>query len=141
MVKEYCITIRSQAVGMLQAGSDQKFVSLKLGVNIRTVQRWWRLFRNNLSLENRGGRGRKSVPKVAKIVITKSISKKRHSVRSLSRKLKLKHSVSYSSVYRYLTREKGVKSYKRQRQPLLTEKNKAARLKFRKERANWKIND
>ena len=31
MVKEYSITIRSQA-GMLQAGSDQKFVSLKLGV-------------------------------------------------------------------------------------------------------------
>ena len=143
MVKEYSITIRSQAVGMLQAGSDQKFVSLKLGVNIRTVQRWWRLFRNDLSLENKGGRGRKSsVPKVAKIVITKSIGKKRHFVRSLSRKLKLKgHSVSYSSVYRYLTREKGVKSYKRQRQPLLTEKNKAARLKFCKERANWTVND
>ena len=143
MVKEYSITIRSQAVGMLQAGSDQKFVSLKLGVNIRTVQRWWRLFRNDLSLENKGGRGRKSsVPKVAKIVITKSIGKKRHSVRSLSRKLKLKgHSVSYSSVYRYLTREKGVKSYKRQRQPLLTEKNKVARLKFCKERANWAVND
>ena len=43
MVKEYSITIRSQAVGMLQAVSDQKFVSLKLGVNIRTVQRWWQL--------------------------------------------------------------------------------------------------
>ena len=100
MVKEYSITIRSQAVGMLQAGSDQKFVSLKLGVNVRTVQRWWRLFRNDLSLENKGGRGRKSsVPKVAKTVITKSIGKKRHSVRNLSRKLKLKgHSVSYSSV-------------------------------------------
>ncbi|KAI6647717.1 hypothetical protein LOD99_8558 [Oopsacas minuta] len=92
MVKEYSIMIRSQAVGMLQAGSSQKFVSLKLGVNIRTVQRWWRLFKNDLTIENKGGRGRK-------------------------------------------------KSYKRPRQPLITEKNMAARLKFCKERVNWTAND
>ena len=50
---------------------------MKLGVNIRTIQRWWRLFKNGLSLENQGGRGRKSsVPKIAKIVITNSIGKK-----------------------------------------------------------------
>ncbi|KAI6658257.1 hypothetical protein LOD99_15526 [Oopsacas minuta] len=117
--------IRSQAVGMLQAGSSQKFVSLKLGVNIRTVQRWWRLFKNDLTLENKGGRGRKSsISKVAKIVITKSIGKN-----------------DSLTVYRYLTKEKGVKSYKRQRQPVITEKNMAARLKFCKERVNWTAND
>ena len=54
MVKEHSIIIRSQAVGMLQAGSSQRFVSMKLGVNIRTIQRWWRLFKNGLSLENQG---------------------------------------------------------------------------------------
>ena len=76
MVKEHSIMIRSQAVGMLQAGSSQKFVSMKLDVKIRTIQRWWRLFKSDLSLENQGGRGRKSsVPKIAKIVITKSIGK------------------------------------------------------------------
>ena len=96
MVKEHSIIIRSQAVGMLQAGSSQRFVSMKLGVNIRTIQRWWRLFKNGLSLENQRGRGRKSsVPKIAKIVITKSIGKKRCSVRNLSQELKHKgHSVS-----------------------------------------------
>ena len=111
MVKEHSIMIRSQAVGMLQAGSSQKFVSMKLGVNIRTIQRWWRLFKNDLSLENQGGRGSKSsVPKIAKIVITKSIGKNRCSVRNLSRELKLKGlSISYSTVYRYLKREKVVK--------------------------------
>ena len=88
MVKEHSIIIRSQAVGMLQAGSSQRFVSMKLGVNIRTIQRRWRLFKNGLSLENQGVRGRKSsVPKIAKIVITKYIGKKRRSVRSLSREL------------------------------------------------------
>ena len=40
-----------------------------------------------------------------------------------------------------MKREKGVKSYRRQRQPLLTEKIKAARLKFCKERANWTVDD
>ena len=137
-MKEHSIIIRSQAVGMLQAGSSQRFVSMKLGVNIRTIQRWWRLFKNGLSLENQGGRGRKSsVPKIAKIVITKSIDKKRRSLRNLSRELKHKgHSVSDSTVYRYLTRVKGVKSFKRQQQPLLTDIIKAARLKFCKERAN-----
>ena len=63
-------------------------------------------------------------------------------MRNLSRELKLKGlSISYSTVYRYLKREKGVKSYRRQRQPLLTEKIKAARLKFCKERANWTVDD
>ena len=128
---------------MLQAGSSQRFVSMKLGVNIRTIQRWWRLFKNGLSLENQGGRGRKSsVPKIAKIVITKYIGKKRRSVRNLSRELKHKgHSVSYSTVHRYLARVKGEKSFKRQRQPLLTDKIKAARLKFCKEPANWTVDD
>ena len=64
-------------------------------------------------------------------------------MRNLSQELKLKGlSISYSTVvYRYLKREKGVKSYKRQRQQLLTAKIKAARLKFCKERANWTVDD
>ena len=44
-------------------------------------------------------------------------------------------------MYRYLTRDKGEKSFKRQRQPLMTDKIKAARLKFCKERANGKVDD
>ena len=143
MVKEDSIVIRSQAVGMLQAGSSQRWVSLKLGVNIRTIRRWWRLFKNEISLKNQGARGRKSsVPRIAEIIISKSIGKKRRSVRNLSRQLKLKgHQVSSSTVYRYLTKVKGVKSFKRQRQPLLTQKHKDARLKFCKEHANWTVKD
>ena len=55
MVKEHSIIIR-QAVGIYKQVL-LRFVSMKLGVNIRTIQRWWRLFKNGLSLENQGGRG------------------------------------------------------------------------------------
>ena len=143
MVREYSVSLRSRAVGMLQGGLTQKSVASQLYVNIRTIRRWWRLFQNEDSLENKNGRGRKlSVPKPAKIIISKSIGKKRHSVRKLSRNLKSRgYSISSSTVYRYLTKIKGAKSFKRQRQPLLTEKQKNARLNFCKQRVNWTVED
>ena len=101
------------------------------------------LHQRNISLENKAGRGRKSsVPRAAKIIITKSVGKKQQSVRKLSRNLKSKgYSISSRTVYRYLTKTIGVKSYIRQRQPLLTEKQKTARIKFCKERLNWTAED
>ena len=40
MVKEYSASLRSRAVGMLQAGLTQESVASKVGVNIPTIQRW-----------------------------------------------------------------------------------------------------
>ena len=75
-------------------------------------------------------------------IMTNSIGKKPQSTHKLSRNLKSHgYTISSTTVYRYLTKIKGVKSFKRQRQPLLTEKQRNSRFRFCKERLNWTAKD
>ena len=77
MVKEYKVDIRNLAVSMLKGGMTQRRVSIALGTSLRTIGRWCTAHNEGKSLNNRPGRGRKcSVPKIAKIVISRSLNKK-----------------------------------------------------------------
>ena len=68
------------------------------------------------------------MPKIAKIVISRSLNKKHQSIRKLSRRLKAKGiSVSHKTVQRYLRDNIKATSYKRPLQPKLSVKQ------------NWKI--
>ena len=103
MVKEQTVQTRNLAIGMLQCGLTQQKVAKQIGVNIRTVRRWWLSFLEGHSLENKRGHGRKtSVPMPAKLVFTKSTKKRHQSTRSISRKLKSKgysHTAPYTAIY------------------------------------------
>ncbi|KAI6653106.1 hypothetical protein LOD99_3942 [Oopsacas minuta] len=142
MVKEYSISLR-RVVGMLPGGLTQKMEASKLSINIRAIGRWWKLFQSRYSLENQTGRGRKSsVPKAAMIIISKSTGRRLQSTPKLSRNLKSHgYSILSTTIYRYLTKTKGVKSFKQQSEPLLTEKQRNSRLCFCKERSNWTAKD
>ena len=109
--------IRMLAMGMLDAGSTQKKVALDLGFNISTIRRWWVKFKSGETLQHRKGAGRpKCLSRISKIIITKSLNKRHHSVRRLSKRLKSKGiSVSKNTIYRYLRNEKCVKPFKRQK--------------------------
>ena len=64
------------------------------------------------------------------------------STRKISQLLKYKgFQVSHVTVHTYLRQNLGVKPYKPQLQPKLTEKQKFARLTFCKARKKWSIND
>ena len=143
MVKEVSLAVRNQAIGMLKAGQTQKSVAVHFGTNVRTVRRWWSRAYCGNSLENRQGRGRKqAIGKVPKIVIAKTLGKKMKSTRKISQLLKYKgFQVSHVTVHTYLRQNLGVKPYKPQLQPKLTEKQKFARLTFCKARKKWSIND
>ena len=143
MVREFSLATRNQAIGMLKAGSTQKSVAQHLGTTVRTVRRWWSRAKSGNILENMQGRGRKSaITKVPKIVIAKTLGKKRKSTRKISQILKNKgFSVSHMTVHSYLIDNLGVKPFKPQLQPKLSEKQKNARLSFCKERKNWSVHD
>ena len=143
MVKEQSVHNRIRAVGMLEGGLTQENVSKRMGVNIRTVRRWWSCHKRGKVLENKRGRGRKSsIPKVDKLVMAKETGKQHQSTRYISRKLKSKGVViSPSTIYHNMKKDLRVKSYKRQCQPKLTDRRKENRVKFCKERENWTTED
>ena len=86
MVRESSVATRNQAIGMLKAGSTQESVARQLGTTVRTVRRWWYREKSGISLENLQGWGRKTaIGKVAKIVIAKTLGKKRKSTRKISK--------------------------------------------------------
>ena len=130
-------------MGMLKAGLTQQKVVTHFGITVRTVRRCWSRVQSGHSLENMGGRGRKSAfGRVSKIIISKTLGKKRKSTRKISQALKSKgFQVSHVTVYSYLRKNLGVKPYKPQLQPKLTEKQKLAQLSFCKDRKKWSIDE
>lgn len=143
MVKEHALATRHRAVGMVEAGMKVCDVAIQLGVSRRTLQLWLARARSGVPLENRRGRGRKTVlSRVAKIVLAKATLKRRQSTRKLAKKLTEKgHPVSKTTVHHYMTKCLRLKPLKLRQQPKLTDAQKRKRLAFARERKNWTILD
>ena len=134
---------RERAIGMLEAGSTQKVVAEKFGVSVRSVKTWWKNHKDGKSMDIQPGRGRKSkLSKVAKIVISKSLTKRGHSTRKLAAKLTSKgHETTHMTVWRHMRKNLDLVPFKPQIQPKMTEAQKAKRLQFCLERKHWTIDD
>ena len=77
--------VRGRAVGMLEAGMSRKEVANSVGVSVRTIQRWWKQYASTGALLKRKSTERPPVlERIQKIVISKSVGKKRQSVRKLA---------------------------------------------------------
>ena len=77
MVKEVTLAARTRAGCMIEAGIFIKKVAKNIGVSVRTIRHWLLRSKAGESLQNRGGRGRKtSVTMVLKVAIAKTIGKK-----------------------------------------------------------------
>lgn len=142
-VKNSPETLRNRAIGMIIGGMVQKDVAKSLEKPLRTIQRWWARYRRGEDLKHKAGAGRPTtVTREAKIVISKSLGKIRHSTRKIAIKLKQKgHNISKSTVHRYLKENLGATAYKRPKVPKLTEKQRENRLKFCIERQNWDVEE
>ena len=101
----YGITVRSKAIGMLEAGVLQNDVALRLGAGLLSIERWWAAAKRGQSLETKARSGRpKILNRAAKIVIAKSLEKKTFN-RHIAKSLAEKGCSSFSTtVYRYLTK-------------------------------------
>ena len=82
-VRNTTLEVRNRAVGMLEGGITQINVAKEVGKSIRTIKRWWLKQKSGGNLEHRPGAGRpKKLSRVSKIVIAKSLGKRRQSTRS-----------------------------------------------------------
>lgn len=135
--------VRLRAIGLLESGVAQRNVAERFGVNRTTLFRWWRRHCAGKSLADMKRSGRPStVHKVAKIVCAKAEGKRGQSVRKLAMRLTRKgYPMSKSGVHRFMTETKQFKSYKRQKQPKISEKQKVARLAFCKSKKKWSFNE
>ena len=115
----------------------------RLGVNIRSVQRWWPSDNLGYSKDSMPTSGRPpKIDRVAKIVITKSLGKRRQSTRKFALRLSRGGcNVSHMSVHRYLRSSFGVIPYKRPNRPRLTIEMRENRMKYAKAYKNWTVSD
>lgn len=143
MGKDLTEVVRNRAVGMVEGGSSISEVARTMNVHRATVWRWMKAFKAGKSLGVAKGRGRKSsLTRAAKIVISKSLTKKGYSTRKLATKLtKHGHPTSKSAVHRHLRENLGVKPYRPRFQPKLTEEQKKKRVAFCKMVKEWTPED
>ena len=74
------LEVKNKAIGILLAGKTLREVEKMFEVTTRTVKRWWRKEKHGESQEDKKRTGRpKKLTRVAKIVIAKSLAKKRQS--------------------------------------------------------------
>ena len=135
--------LRWQAIGLRNAGKICREISRELNVHFTTVSRWCKKYDEGELLEDQPRSGRPSVlNRVSKIVIAKSLTKKRQSTRKLSRKLTDHgHPVSHMTIQRYFVKDLGARAYRRTKIPKLTEEHVEKRLKFCRERSRWTEED
>ena len=128
------LEVRSEAVGRIKAGLSIKQVAGEMNLPYRTVQKWWMKSKRGESLKNKTGKGRKTIlSRRAKIVISKSVGKRRQSCRKLAGRLSgIGEKCSKNTINRYLSKTLGCKSYKRQKILSLTQKNIDDRFQFSK---------
>ena len=140
---EYDSEVRGRAVGMIEAGMRQKNVAKSLGISLRTVEYWWQTYKKTGSIQKQKRSGRpKILGRLEKIIISKSLGKKRQSCRKLSKRMKSRGlEGSKSTINLYLRKELGVKAYHARKIPLLTKKHISDRVAFCKRVKNWTVED
>ena len=137
------INLRHQAMGMMMTGKSSREVGKVLGVDHSSVSRWYKRYQDGESLLDRKRSGRPTVQtKVSKLVLAKSLTKKRQSTRKLAERLSRSgHHMSHMTVHNYLTKKLGAKAFKRPKIPKLTKEHVQKRLNFCRERLNWTVDD
>ena len=137
------LEVKNKAIGLLLAGKTQREVAKRFKVTTRTVKRWWRKEKHGESQKDKQRSGRpKKLTRVAKIVIAKSLAKKRQTARKLAARLSAKgHVCSKATVHRYLTKDLGARAYRRPIVPKLSPLNISQRLNFCKDHKKWKDED
>ncbi|KAI6652369.1 hypothetical protein LOD99_7383 [Oopsacas minuta] len=142
-VGDHGVELRSKAIGMLEGSITQKEVATRLSVGVRSVRRWWSQHKCGETMETKPRSGRPQILKrVSRIVIKKSLGKRRQSTRKLSRRLTIRgNPISHMTIQRHLAQRLDGRPYKRPKWPKITQKIKENRLKFARDHENWSFED
>ena len=103
--RNLALETRGLAVGMVLAGSTTREAAKAFGVS-QSVSKWMNKHQQGQSLSDKPRSGRpKVLDRVSKIVLAKSLTKKRQSTRKLATRLTAAgHQVSRNTVHRYLVK-------------------------------------
>ncbi|KAI6651151.1 hypothetical protein LOD99_5502 [Oopsacas minuta] len=106
-VGDHGVEVRSKAIGMLEGGITQKEVARRLNVGVRSVRRWWSQRKCGETMETKPRSGRPQILKrVSRIVIKKSLGKRRQSARKLSRRLSIRgNPISHMTIQLHLAQK------------------------------------
>ena len=137
------LNLRHQAISMIRAGKTCMEVGKALAVDRSLVLRWWKKYDGGGSLEDWS---RTSTPmvqtKISKMILAKSLLKKRQSTRNLYKRLSRNgHKMCHMTVQNYLVKNLGAKAFKRWKIPKLTKKHVERRLKLCKDRLKCTTED
>lgn len=143
MSKEYSVSFRSKAVGMVHGGMSPKRVCQQLNIGRSQLFVWLKREKLGQGLSSKPGRGRKpTIHPVAKRVIAMATGKRHQSTRKLSQRLtRHGYTISRSTVHRYLRTTLGMKPFRLSRRPKLTERQREHRLRFAKDHKDWSVDD
>ena len=134
---------RAQALALLDAGCDTKYVAKYLKKSERWVRKWRqrRAVGEGVADKRRTGRPSKVGGGVKKTI--GSIKYKRGcSTRKVSKHLKASgHNISHGTVYNYMTKVNKWKSFRRGRKQLLTVAQRRKRLQFAREHEHLSAQD
>ena len=112
-------------------------------VSVRSVRNWWSKHKSCDSLADKKRSGRpKVLGRVERIILSKSVGKRKQSVRKLAKRMSARgYQGSKSTIQRHLKCTLGLRPYHRPVIPKLSEKNIADRLSFCKKLKRWRLSD
>ncbi|KAI6659912.1 hypothetical protein LOD99_14252 [Oopsacas minuta] len=142
-VGDHGVELRSKAIWMLEGDITQKEVATRLNVGAISVRRWWSQHKCGETMETKPRSGRPQILKrVSRIVIKKSLGKRRQSTRKLSRRLSIRgNPISHMTIQRHLAQRLDARHCKRPKWEKITQKIKENRLKFARDHENWSFED
>ena len=141
--RDKCVEI----IALVKAGHDLAFIAQQTGVRLRTVQRIVKRFRDTGEASvpaplPKPGRPRLTSARTRSVIARQVNKDPKLTARELKEKNpKLLGNVSLRSVQQLLHDDLGYKSYRARKKPLLTELQKAKRVRFCKKYLNWSEED
>ena len=142
-VGDHGIELRSKAIGMVEGGLTQKQTADRLGIGERSVRRWWSFHKSGETMATKPRSGRpKILNRVSRIVIKKSLGKRRQSTRKLAKRLTIKgNPISHMTVQCHLTQNLDARAYKRPKWPRIIDRIRENRLAFPRNHEDWSSDD
>lgn len=138
--KEYCVEFKTSVLKCVRDGNSQSAVARQFGISSKTVNTWVLNEKNRGTLERkpRSGRPRKTTPREDKMIVRKSVKDPRLTAPVILADFNQTNTnkIAVSTVKRRL-KEAGLNGRRPSKKPLISKKNRIARLKFCKERLHW----
>lgn len=138
--KEYPVAFRESVVDALRKGRSQAQTARDFNISRQLVSLWNRKYKINLHVENkpRSGRPRKTTAKQDRLIIRKSKADPKLTSMAIHTDLKENHGIQVhvSTVKRRLA-EAGLHGRRPSKKPLISAKNRKARLAFARKHKDW----